>query len=89
MVVLAENQTSTKEFDAGICVLKGEGTTIRQSYQAYVHILNLRRSAFACDIHIVNNNPFGLPPSHGAKHDGDGIVLHPGSRAKVRFEFAK
>ena len=38
MVVMCENPTSTKEFDAEICVLKGEGTTIRESYQAYVHI---------------------------------------------------
>lgn len=89
MVVLTENPTSTKEFDAEICVLKGEGTTIRRSYQAYVHILNVRQSAFARDIHIVNNSAFGLPPSHGAKHDDDGIVLRPGSRAKVRFEFSK
>jgi len=90
MVVLVENPTSTKEFDAEICVLKGEGTTIRQSYQAYVHILNVRQSAFARNIEVVNNNPIGLPPSHNAsREDMEGIVLRPGSRAKVRFEFAK
>jgi GTPase len=91
MVVLQDNPTSTREFDAEICVLKGEGTTIRRSYQAYVHILNVRQSAFAKNIEIVNHNPVGLPPSHSAAKDeeGDGIVLRPGSRAKVRFEFAK
>ena len=91
MVVLQESPTSTREFDAEICVIKGEGTTIRRSYQAYVHILNVRQSAFARNIEIVNNNAMGLPPSHGATTDeeGDGIVLRPGSRAKVRFEFAK
>jgi len=89
MVVMSNNPTSTKEFDAEICVLKGEGTTIRESYQAYVHILNVRQTAFARSIEIVNNNALGLPPSHGAKHDAEGIVLRPGSRAKVRFEFAK
>jgi elongation factor 1-alpha len=91
MVVLQENPTSTLEFDAEICVLKGEGTTIRHSYQAYVHILNVRQSAFARSIEIVNHNSVGLPPSHSALPDeeGDGIVLRPGSRAKVRFEFAK
>jgi len=89
MVVVRDNPTSTKEFDAEICVLKGEGTTIRESYQAYVHILNVRQTAFARNIEIVNNNALGLPPSHGAKHDSEGIVLRPGSRAKVRFEFAK
>eukprot|EP00571_Detonula_confervacea_P002981 CAMPEP_0172313254 /NCGR_PEP_ID=MMETSP1058-20130122/19833_1 /TAXON_ID=83371 /ORGANISM="Detonula confervacea, Strain CCMP 353" /LENGTH=754 /DNA_ID=CAMNT_0013026877 /DNA_START=288 /DNA_END=2552 /DNA_ORIENTATION=- len=89
MVVMRDNPTSTKEFDAEICVLKGEGTTIRESYQAYVHILNVRQTAFARNIEIVNNNALGLPPSHGAKLDSEGIVLRPGSRAKVRFEFAQ
>jgi GTPase len=112
MVVLRESPSSTREFDAEICVLKGEGTTIRyvhtfqdedfvnesidsfnflrKSYQAYVHILNVRQSAFAKKIEIVNNNALGLPPSHSAHHDAEeGIVLRPGSRAKVRFEFAK
>ena len=89
MVVLQESPTSTREFDAEICVIKGEGTTIRRSYQAYVHILNVRQSAFARDIEIVNHNAVGLPPSHAATEEGDGIVLRPGSRAKVRFEFAK
>lgn len=91
MVVLKENPTSTREFDAEICVLKGEGTTIRRSYQAYVHILNVRQIAFARSIEIVNNNAGGLPPSHSAAVDEEngGIVLRPGSRAKVRFEFAQ
>jgi elongation factor 1-alpha len=91
MVVLRESPTSTREFDAEICVLKGEGTTIRRSYQAYVHILNVRQSAFARSIEIVNHNALGLPPSHNSAKDDDdtGIVLRPGSRAKVRFEFAQ
>ncbi len=90
MVVLKDSPSSTRQFDAEICVLKGEGTTIRQSYQAYVHILNVRQSAFARNIEIVNTNALGLPPSHAAHNDDDdGIVLRPGSRAKVRFEFAQ
>jgi elongation factor 1-alpha len=92
LVVVQENPTSTRQFDAEICVLKGEGTTIRRSYQAFVHILNVRQSAHALKIEVVNHNPAGLPPSHSAHHDEgveDGIVLRPGSRAKVRFEFAK
>lgn len=91
MVVLKDSPSSTREFDAEICVLKGEGTTIRRSYQAYVHILNVRQSAFARNIEIVNHNAVGLPPSHSAFKDDDdcGIVLRPGSRAKVRFEFAQ
>jgi len=94
MVVLMEDPIATREFDAEICVLKGEGTTIRKSYQAYVHILNVRQSAFAKNIELVNNNAKGLPPSHAASIDdadetNRSIVLRPGCRAKVRFEFAK
>lgn len=92
MVVVQEDPSSTREFDAEICVLKGEGTTIRRSYQAYVHILNVRQSAFARKIELVNNNAGGLPTSHSAGFEAEengGIVLRPGSRAKVRFEFAK
>merc|ERR1712232_749484 len=61
MVVLKESPTSTKEFDAEICVLKGEGTTIRKSYQAYVHILNVRQSAYARKIELVNNSNIVIP----------------------------
>ena len=91
MVVLKENPTSTRQFDAEICVLKGEGTTIRRSYQAYVHILNVRQSAYAKHIEIVNNNVIGLPPGHkgNGETDKECIVLRPGSRAKVTFEFAQ
>ena len=91
MVVVTENPTATREFDAEICVLKGEGTTIRRSYQAYVHILNVRQSAFARNIEIIHHNTIGLPASNTGTADGDdyGIVLRPGCRAKVRFEFAK
>jgi elongation factor 1-alpha len=88
MVVLKENPTSTKEFDAEICVLKGDTTTIRRSYQAYVHILNVRQSAFAKHIELVNTG--ALVPSHlHHPEEDEGIVLRPGSRAKVRFEFTK
>lgn len=90
MVVLRESPTSTREFEAEICVLKGEGTTIRRSYQAYVHILNVRQSAYAKRIEIVNHNAAGLTSSHTALYGEENeIVLRPGSRAKVRFEFAK
>jgi GTPase len=89
MVVLRESPTSTKEFEAEICVLKGVGTTIRKSYQAYVHILNVRQSAYARRIEMVKTMP-GIPSSHTAQYGEDNeIVLRPGSRAKVRFEFAQ
>jgi len=90
MVVLQDSPTSTKEFDAEICVLKGEGTTIRRSYQAYVHILNVRQSAFARKVEIMNNGMIAPPTkSDSGDKDGDEIVLRPGCRAKVRFEFAQ
>lgn len=90
MVVLKESPTATKEFEAEICVLKGEGTTIRRSYQAYVHILNVRQSAFAKDIEIVNNHVAGVSSPHTAIYGEENeIILRPGSRAKVRFEFAQ
>lgn len=91
MVVLEESPTSTREFEAEICVLKGEGTTIRNKYQAYVHILNVRQSAFAKRIEIVNNNSSTLSNnSHIALYGEDNeIVLRPGSRAKVCFEFSQ
>jgi len=89
MVVLKESPFSTKEFEAEICVLKGVGTTIRKSYQAYVHILNVRQSAFARKIEIVKAVP-GIPSSHTSQYGEDNeVVLRPGSRAKVRFEFAQ
>jgi elongation factor 1-alpha len=90
MVVLTESPTSTMEFEAEICVLKGEGTTIRRSYQAYVHILNVRQSAYAKNIEIVDDHVVGMTPTHSAAcGDENEIVLRPGSRAKVRFQFAQ
>jgi len=90
MAVLKEEATSTREFEAEICVLKGEGTTIRRSYQAYVHILNVRQSAYARKIEIVQNSQAALPASHTSAYGEENeIVLRPGSRAKVHFEFAQ
>ena len=93
MVVLKENPTSTREFDAEICVLKGEGTTIRKSYQAYVHILNVRQSAYARHIELIDSVPALAAANVGRlgadEDEEDAIVLRPGSRARVRFEFAK
>lgn len=90
MVVLEESPTSTKEFEAEICVLKGEGTTIRKSYQAYVHILNVRQSAYAKKIEIINNHVVGVSSTHTAIYGEENeIILRPGSRAKVQFEFAQ
>jgi GTPase len=50
----------------------------------------VRQTAFVKSIEILNNNATGLPPSLRAHNDDDdGIVLRPGSRAKVRFQFAQ
>mmetsp|Transcript_50079 Transcript_50079/g.98003 ORF Transcript_50079/g.98003 Transcript_50079/m.98003 type:complete len:615 (-) Transcript_50079:205-2049(-) len=92
MVVMREAPAPTRTFDAEICVLKGEGTTIRRSYQAFVHILNVRQSAFARHIEMLNTGSI-LPPTRsggGKDCEGEGtVVLRPGARARVRFEFAK
>ena len=81
---------ATKNFTAEICVLKGEGTTIRKSYQAFVHILNVRQSAYAKKIELVSNNTKknDLKPQGHDENDG-GFILRPGSKARVQFEFAK
>jgi len=90
MAVLQENHLATREFDAEICVLKGEGTTIRKCYQAYVHILNVRQTAFAKKIEILSKNVASLPLNHKSHNDNDDeIVLRPGCRARVRFCFAQ
>jgi elongation factor 1-alpha len=91
MAVLKEEATASREFEAEICVLKGEGTTIRKSYQAYVHILNVRQSAYARKIEVVQNGQAALPATHTSAAYGEEneIVLRPGCRAKVHFEFAQ
>lgn len=98
MVVLKDSPKSTRQFDAEICVLKGEGTTIRRSYQAFVHILNVRQSAYARSIEVINHAAHGLQAGEERGVGGDdddenaaakSVVLRPGCRAKVRFEFAK
>jgi elongation factor 1-alpha len=90
--VVEENPTSTWQFDAEICVLKGEGTTIRRDYVTCVHNLKVRQSPCVLNIEVVNHNLGGLPPSYAAHRDegvDDSIILRPGSRAKVTFEFTK
>lgn len=90
MVVLTEKPTATKAFEAEICVLKGTGTTIRRSYQAYVHVLSVRQAAFATGIELIQ--PHGATASiepDTESEDHPEIVLRPGCRARVRFEFAQ
>lgn len=80
---------ATREFEAEICVLKGEGTTIRKSYQAFVHILNVRQSAYAKKIELVGNATRNVLPSQKDEENDGGFVLRPGSKARVMFEFAQ
>ena len=56
-----------------------------------MHILNVRQSAVAKNIEIVESSAVGLSSDHrgDASGENDGIVLRPGCRAKVRFEFAQ
>lgn len=56
MVILKENpKRSAVSFMAEICVMKGEHTTIRQKYQAYVHILNVRQTVIAKRIEVLDS----------------------------------
>lgn len=80
---------ATKEFTAEICVLKGEGTTIRKTYQAFVHVLNVRQSAFARKIELVGNTMQSALPSQKDEENEGGFVLRPGSKARVLFEFSR
>ena len=90
MVVLQDtdghNVSATRQFEAEICLLKGEGTTIRPSYQAYVHILNVRQNAVVRHIEAIDSSS---PTVAGSPGGPNAVVLRPGSRAKVRFEFAR
>jgi len=96
---------STREFNAEICVLcggKGGGDTIvlQKNYEVYVHVLNVRQSAFVKKITMVNTRSTVVgqdltPPCNASAVNGmlekkeTGITLRPGSRAKVHFKFAK
>ena len=87
--LLLQEPTATKNFTAEICVLKGEGTTIRKSYQAFVHVLNVRQSAYARKIELVGNAAKNTLPSQKDEENDGGFVLRPGSKARVQFEFAQ
>ena len=92
MVVLQEGPTSTMQFNAEICVLQGENTTIRESHQAFVHILNVRQTAVARDIELVEHHPptdSDEEMSEKNEDNKENVVLQAGSRAKVRFEFTQ
>ena len=87
--LMVQEPTATKNFTAEICVLKGEGTTIRKSYQAFVHILNVRQSAYARKIELVGNATKNAVVSQEDEESDGGLVLRPGSKARGQFEFAQ
>jgi elongation factor 1-alpha len=84
-----------REFDAEICVLKGDHTTIRKNYQAFLHILMVRQSAYAKNIELIdgsgNDKMTSMPSSlsDADQEENDSIILRPGSRARVTFVFCK
>lgn len=95
IVVVKENpKRSCLSFLAEICVMKGDHTTIRRNYQAHVHILNIRQTATARRIEIFDpkekdNKVIMTKILAGAETVGDDLILRPGCRAKVLFEFVK
>ncbi|GMI44608.1 hypothetical protein TrCOL_g343 [Triparma columacea] len=98
MVILKENpKRSCVSFVSEICVMKGDHTTIRRNYQAFVHILNVRQTATAkkiemFDPHEKTNKVIqtkNLSSDREAASEGGDLILRPGCRAMVLFEFGK
>jgi len=95
-VILASDAHGVREFDAEICVLRGDHTTIRRNYQSYAHILMVRQSVTARKISLIDpktdeetaSKTFG-PVHPAASKDDDVLVLRPGARARVTFQFSK
>lgn len=95
MVILKENpKRSCVSFVSEICVMKGDHTTIRRNYQAFVHILNVRQTATAkkiemFDPHEKTNKVIqtkNLSSDREAASEGGDLILRPGCRAMVLFE---
>lgn len=42
------------EFDAEVCVLKGEGTTIRVGYEPMLHILHVKQAGAVTSIELID-----------------------------------
>lgn len=84
-----------REFDAEICVLKGDHTTIRKNYQAFLHILMVRQSAYAKKIELIEgtvgpqSTNTSTSTSTADQEENDSIILRPGSRARVTFVFSR
>ncbi|GMH65007.1 hypothetical protein TL16_g04094 [Triparma laevis f. inornata] len=100
-VILAEPCEGITEFDAEICVLRGDQTTIRRNYQSYAHILMVRQSVTARKITLIdadgNETVTRILDEPGAENrnheegedDVEGLILRPGCRARVTFTFGK
>mmetsp|Transcript_33247 Transcript_33247/g.49545 ORF Transcript_33247/g.49545 Transcript_33247/m.49545 type:complete len:480 (-) Transcript_33247:603-2042(-) len=95
MVVVAKDEaTSTVTFEAEICIMRGEGATIRENYCTMVHILNIKQAARIVAIEVIHAGSNSTMTSV-ATFDGAGIenedetILRAGSIAKVHFQFQK
>merc|ERR1711953_84804 len=88
MVVLKSTPKCAKQFDAQICVLKGECATITCNYQTFLHILHVKQSASIRKIEILNDRNETISSSSEIFGDGENVVLRAGNRAKVQFEFS-
>ncbi|GMH85514.1 hypothetical protein TrVE_jg5328 [Triparma verrucosa] len=100
-VILAEPCVGITEFDAEICVLRGDQTTIRRNYQSYAHILMVRQSVTARKITLIDSDgnetvtrmlDDAAETRRKDKEEDDdieGLILRPGCRARVTFSFGK
>ena len=96
MAILKENPGSAAmSFVAEVAVMKGDHTTIRRNYQAFLHILNIRQNAIAKSIELFDNTEANRgqvtmkKQLGGEEQTGEDLVLRPGSRARITFEFGK
>mmetsp|Transcript_23495 Transcript_23495/g.27739 ORF Transcript_23495/g.27739 Transcript_23495/m.27739 type:complete len:471 (+) Transcript_23495:134-1546(+) len=87
MVVLDEPAEVSSVFEATMFVTKGsgvDGTTIGNNYQTMVHILHMKQAATIERIQLIQESMI----CHSNSSES-GVIIRPGSRAKIRFRFTK
>ncbi len=83
MVIIGENnkQRAVWEFDAEISILKSHHTTIRENYEPFLHINNVRQSTKIKKIEKI------LYTKDKDKETFDKLALRTGDKARVHFKF--
>jgi GTPase len=81
MVILDTPAPATRIFTADMCLLKGDPVTmIVGKYETTVHVLHLKKS-----VKLLKAESLGS----GSTVSSSGVVLRPGSRARVTFAFSQ